>query len=321
MLQDFPAELAVVRVKTKPAELEGFYSEPSKLGKVRTQLPANASGIAGPVLTVLAAVAVAVAILLVTSWRATPADALSRTATIPMRSNIVLPAEPIPLSAEPVLPAAPVNLIELIEATRTALVELPPLSTRADRKAAIAPSAATPVQPPVAVAPEPAERSQVAQVAQVAQVPQVAPVVAVANVETAPTAPRRAVEFLADTPQVNIVPVRTIAVVDETPAIQDVIRRYESAYERLDAAAAKQIWPSLDERALASAFAGLASQTLTLQPCRVDVTNRSAVASCNGYATYVGRVGNKAGQIQRRTWKFQLLKSPDGWQIGSVQSN
>ena len=193
------------------------------------------------------------------------------------------------------LPAAAVNLI------------------KADRKAAIAPSAALRVQSPVAAAPVPAELPQVAQMA----VAQMAPIVTDARIETAP---RRIVELPAEPPQVNIAPVRTV-LVDETSAIQTVIRRYESAYERLDAAAAKEIWPSLDERALASAFAGLASQTLTLQPCRVDVTSSSAVALCNGYATYVGRVGNKAGQIQRRTWRFQLRKSGESWQIGSVQSN
>jgi hypothetical protein len=113
----------------------------------------------------------------------------------------------------------------------------------------------------------------------------------------------------------------TVGIIDDRAAIQDVIRRYENAYERLDAAAAKQIWPSLDERALARAFAGLASQTLTLQPCRIDVGNSSAVASCPGSATYVGRVGSKSGQIQRRDWTFVLRKSTEGWQIGSVQSN
>jgi hypothetical protein len=109
--------------------------------------------------------------------------------------------------------------------------------------------------------------------------------------------------------------------VDDRAAIQDVIRRYETAYERLDASAAKQIWPSVDERALARAFAGLASQTLTLQPCRIDVNSSSAVASCPGSATYVARVGSKSGQIQRRDWTFVLRKANDGWQIGSVQSN
>jgi hypothetical protein len=112
-----------------------------------------------------------------------------------------------------------------------------------------------------------------------------------------------------------------IAIVNETAAIQDVIRRYEQAYENLDASAAKQIWPSLDERALARAFSGLAAQTLRMQPCEIDVASGSAIASCRGYATYVGRVGPKSGQTQQRDWKFYLRKSAEGWRIGSVQSN
>jgi hypothetical protein len=289
MLQDFPAEVAVARVKKKPAELEGFYSEPSKLErraaavvgdlrKFRTELPANASAMAGRVLTVL--LAVAIAVVFVASWRPAPADALSRTAMFVRSNDIVLLAEPSPL------PAAHVK------ATRSALVGKSRPSTRVDRKAALAPIAVRRSEPlPIADAPVEIE-----------------------------TAPRRVVELPPEPPQANIAPVRSV-VFDETAAIQDVIHRYESAYEHLDAAAAKQIWPSLDERALAKAFAGLASQTISLQPCRVDVTSGSAIALCNGYATYIGRVGNKAGQIQRRTWRFQLLKSGDTWRIGSVQSN
>ncbi len=299
MLQDFPAETAVVRVKKKAPELVGFDPEPSKLArratavvgdlqKFRTELPGHAIHVAGSVFTMFVAAAIAVAF--VASWRPSPADALSRTSSAVRSSNIALPAEPIPL------PAAPITL-----------------APRVDRKAAIAiaTSVRPRVRPSVAARPGPVERPQVAELA---------PVVAVVKVDTAPTAPRREIELPAEPPQVNIAPVRTV-LVDETSAIQNVIRRYESAYERLDAAAAKEIWPSLDERALANAFAGLSSQTLTLQPCRVDVTSSSAVALCSGYATYVGRVGNRAGQIQRRTWRFQLRKSGESWQIGSVQSN
>ena len=303
MLQDFPAETAVVRVKKKPAELEGFFSESSTLErrttvvdadirKFRTDFPGKAISVAGSVLTMLVAAAVSVAF--VTSWRPTPADALSRTSTSVRASNIVLPGEPVRLpSASALLAATPVK-------TAQPLVEKRGPSTASNRQGAIVPSAPALVEPTASVA------------AVSAELPQMAPI---------ETAPRRIVDVPAEPPQVNIAPARTIVVVDETPAIQDVIRRYESAYERLDAAAAKRIWPSLDERALAKAFAGLASQTISLQPCHVDVTSSSAVALCNGYATYVGRVGNKAGQIQRRTWRFQLLKLGESWQIGSVQSN
>jgi hypothetical protein len=308
MLQDFPAEVAVARAKKKPAELEGFYSERPKLARqaaavvadlqeFRSELPTNARAVAGPVLTMLA-IAVMV-VVFVASWRPAPVDALGRTATS-VQSNIVLPAEPVALAALDA-PAAPAKTV----------VEKPRLSARVDRKSAIATSAPRRMPSPVETEPAPAQLLQVPLAAQMT------PVVAAAKIETAP---RRLIELPAEPPQVNTASVRTV-VFDETAAIQDVIRRYENAYERLDAAAAKQIWPSLDERALAKAFAGLASQTISLQPCRVDVTSASAIALCNGYATYIGRVGNKAGQIQRRTWRFQLLKSGDNWRIGSVQSN
>lgn len=108
-------------------------------------------------------------------------------------------------------------------------------------------------------------------------------------------------------------------IVDEEPAVRDVIREYEKAYEQLDAAAAKRVWPAVDERALARAFSGLKSQRLTFAPCDIDITDNGARASCRGYATYVRRVGNTIGQIQQGDWRFVLRKSNTSWQIDSVR--
>ncbi len=108
-------------------------------------------------------------------------------------------------------------------------------------------------------------------------------------------------------------------VANEQSAILATIGRYQSAYENLDATAAKEVWPSVNERALAKAFAELQSQSLTLDPCRIDVTGTRARASCTGDARYVGRVG-KTSHRQRRDWTFVLQKSNDNWQIDAVQS-
>jgi hypothetical protein len=100
------------------------------------------------------------------------------------------------------------------------------------------------------------------------------------------------------------------------------LHRYEAAYDKLDAAAAKRIWPGVNERALARAFSGLSSQRLRLDPCSVEVTGDNAIASCRGLARYVGRVGGKAAQVQERTWTLQLRRiANDNWQIGSVDIN
>ena len=97
------------------------------------------------------------------------------------------------------------------------------------------------------------------------------------------------------------------------------VTRYQSAYERLDAGAAKEIWPSVDEAALARAFENLESQNLSLSDCRFEVTGLRAQASCLGTARYVRRVGSKAPQQNARQWTFKLSKRASTWKIDSVQ--
>ena len=109
-------------------------------------------------------------------------------------------------------------------------------------------------------------------------------------------------------------------IADEVPAIRNVIARYQQAYQNLDAAAVKRIWPSVDERALARAFGGLQSQTMTLSPCEIDVTGTGARASCRGAAGFTGRVGNRNSPAQAREWRFTLRKAAGAWQIDSVRT-
>lgn len=107
--------------------------------------------------------------------------------------------------------------------------------------------------------------------------------------------------------------------VNEAAAVRDLLARYRTAYEQLDARLAKQIWPSVDERALARAFDGLESQAMRFESCNVDVGEGRAAAFCRGTATYVRRVGNKSSQTQGREWTFVLRKAERGWFIQAVQ--
>lgn len=102
--------------------------------------------------------------------------------------------------------------------------------------------------------------------------------------------------------------------------VRTLLTRYRSAYERLDASAAKQVWPSVNERALAKAFEGLESQDVEFSSCRLAVNGNSAQASCAGTASYVRRVGNKVNQREPRQWTFKLKKQSNAWQIDSVQT-
>jgi hypothetical protein len=105
----------------------------------------------------------------------------------------------------------------------------------------------------------------------------------------------------------------TSAASDER-AVRAALGRYEAAYTRLDAAAAGQVWPSVDRRALARAFDGLESQTVTLGRCEVRVEATSARAECTGSARWTPKVGGGAQTAQRR-WRFDLRNTSGDWII------
>lgn len=110
------------------------------------------------------------------------------------------------------------------------------------------------------------------------------------------------------------------AVPRDEDEVRHVLSRYQSAYDRLDARSAKEIWPSLNERALARAFEGLQSQDVAFSACRLDVSGSRAQASCSGTARYVQRVGSKRSQQEARQWTFKLSKESNAWTIDSVQT-
>jgi hypothetical protein len=103
--------------------------------------------------------------------------------------------------------------------------------------------------------------------------------------------------------------------------INDTLHAYARAYERLDAAAARQVWPSVNERALARAFAGLATQDIAFDSCSIDLRGGSARAQCRGRATYVGKVGGGAPHTEARRWDFQLSRDGEDWKIDSANVN
>lgn len=106
---------------------------------------------------------------------------------------------------------------------------------------------------------------------------------------------------------------------DNSAPVRDLLSGYQAAYKNLDARFAKQIWPSVDERALARAFNGLESQTVTLDTCDFTVEAVRAVASCSGSATYVTRIGRRSSHTESRQWTFVLEKSAERWVIGTVE--
>jgi hypothetical protein len=107
----------------------------------------------------------------------------------------------------------------------------------------------------------------------------------------------------------------------ESSAIRDVLGRYRSAFNSLDARAAHQVWPTVNPRTLDRAFGQLREQNVSFDKCTIDVKDVIAAASCNGRTRFVPRVGNQSAQVQSRQWNFILRKaSSGGWQIQEVQA-
>jgi hypothetical protein len=114
-----------------------------------------------------------------------------------------------------------------------------------------------------------------------------------------------------------VAPVRAAA---PEAAIQTVLGRYRAAYQELDAAAARAVWPSADTKALRKAFDRLEAQELVFDSCAVSVIDARAVAVCSGTASYVPRVGKRARRGDQRQWEFELSKADDGWLIDTVSA-
>lgn len=102
--------------------------------------------------------------------------------------------------------------------------------------------------------------------------------------------------------------------------VQDVIDRYQEALSRLDANAAKVVWPSVDVQALERAFGSLETQRVELRDCRITVDEARARASCGGTLRYVPRVGRKSERVEQRQFEFELRRVDDIWSIDQVES-
>ena len=101
----------------------------------------------------------------------------------------------------------------------------------------------------------------------------------------------------------------------EEQQIAATLHRYAAAYQQLDANAARTVWPTVDQRALARAFESLELQQFTFDECDVRVIDRGASAACRGSVTYVPKVGSRTAHRDDRQWNFELQKQQDVWLI------
>jgi hypothetical protein len=107
--------------------------------------------------------------------------------------------------------------------------------------------------------------------------------------------------------------------VTPTSAIQRTLAQYQRAFSQLDVAAVRQVWPTVDGKALARAFDQLRQENLTFDSCAVGVDGRTAVASCAGTTQYVPKVGSKSTRVERQQWRISLRQAADAWVIDTVE--
>jgi hypothetical protein len=105
----------------------------------------------------------------------------------------------------------------------------------------------------------------------------------------------------------------------EQGRVEEVLRRYARAYDQLDASAARAVWPTVDEKALARAFQNLASQNVSFHNCDIDIRGAVANASCRGQASFVGKVGNREPRTESMGWRFELRRDGDAWKIEQAE--
>jgi len=110
------------------------------------------------------------------------------------------------------------------------------------------------------------------------------------------------------------------AALDRT-GVLETLRDYEAAYKALDVQATAAIWPSVDRRALARAFATIKSQGLTFDHCDVKVVDSVATARCRGTIQYVRRVGSPVPRSGHQEWLFKMRKSGDDWKIDEITAS
>jgi hypothetical protein len=116
-------------------------------------------------------------------------------------------------------------------------------------------------------------------------------------------------------PSTSIVP----TAMDEEQ-VKEVLDRYRQAYERLTARSVRDVWPQVDEAALARAFDGLRSQKLTFHDCDLAVSGNSASATCHGSTRYVPKIGSQDPRNEPRIWSFRLRKNGTDWTIQSMRA-
>jgi hypothetical protein len=187
------------------------------------------------------------------------------------------------------------------------------ISTRGTSGGAFAPVMPRPAPRPPA---EPLPAAPMVEANPAVRLPVPEPAPALETPPASPPPPSRAAPAMR--PEAEALP-SVVARTDQSE-IQRTLGQYRSAYQLLDAQAARAVWPSVDVRALARAFDGLTSQELAFDTCLFEIAGEAATAQCRGSASYTPKIGGRAARLESRQWTFHLRKLDEGWKIQSVQA-
>ena len=85
--------------------------------------------------------------------------------------------------------------------------------------------------------------------------------------------------------------------------------------------AAAALWPSVDETALARAFAALDRQDVHFERCDISASEARGAAVCVGTVRYLPNVEGAVEKEGRITWTFDLARSGDDWRIAGLSGH
>jgi hypothetical protein len=123
--------------------------------------------------------------------------------------------------------------------------------------------------------------------------------------------PRRAEPTVPPTPEVR----RELTA---SEGMAQTLEYLQLAYARRDAGMVKELWPSVDARALARAFDSLRVQKLSFEACETRPQTGTGEIECRGETTYVPRVGAPYPRTESRQWRFRMERQGESWVIDSV---
>ena len=351
MLDTFPPETPAQRIEIRPSGLDGFVSETTL--RTPTRAPAapqpavrrRGMSLFVAAIPVVAAIGLVAGMLRAGDEPAAAPDRMARAPIVASPPPHAAPPDtaPPPVASPRVASQPPAPQVAPSAAARRDRVEapvpepasrrvaapserVPPPRVTVESRPAVTsgrPGPAVPDNRAAQPLPPPAPVTQ--EIATAARVEATAPPPAAAPLERVPapsaaaptTAPAAPVAAPALAPAPAAIPAANSGEGDRL-AVRALLERYRGAYERLDANAAGETWPTVDRRALAKAFANLSSQTLRFENCDINLAENRGVASCRGLASYVGRVG-KRSELAERQWTFLVRKDGEDWRIDSVK--